>query len=104
MYPPSTEQMALLERTTRRARADDHRTYGEEVALMLSLVIVSVLGLTLVSLLVVQFLDILPSGVSVTVMLSLLVFGIVVGRAMFERILAVPTIYRGLTPIVRHHH
>ena len=71
---------------------------------MLSLVFVVVLGLTLTSLTLLQFFEVLPPGVSMVVTLSLLVFGVVVGRAMFERTFAIPSIYRGLTPIVRHHH
>ena len=71
---------------------------------MLSLVIVTVLGLTLSSLVVLEFLDILPTGLSMIVTLSLLVFVIVVGKAVLERALAIPNVYRGMTPVVRHHH
>ena len=96
--------MATTDRSGWRARANDHRTYAEEVWLLLSLVIVVVLGLTLTSLTFIEFFDVLPSGVGMVVMLSLLVFAVVVGRAMFERVLATPSIYHSLTPIVRHHH
>ena len=96
--------MAMIDRTARRARSDDHRTYAEEVALMLSLVVIGVLGLAILCLLVFEFLDVLPTGVSLIVTLSLLVFVIVLGRAVFERVVAVPSLYRTMTPVVRHHH
>ena len=72
--------------------------------MLLSLVIVAFLGLTLTSITLFQFFEVLPAGVSMVLMLSLLVFGVVVGRAMFKRTFAIPSLYRGLTPIVRQHH
>lgn len=71
---------------------------------MLSLIIISVLGLAVVSLMTLEFLDILPTGIGMTVTLSLLAFAVVVGRAILERVGAVPSVYRTMTPVVRHHH
>jgi hypothetical protein len=95
--------MATTDRSGWRARANDHRTFAEEIGLLLSLVIVVVLSLTLTTLTLLQFFEFLPVGVALVVTLSLLVFGVVVGRAMFERAVAIPSIYRGMTPTVRHH-
>jgi len=73
------------------------------VALLLSLVIVVVLSLTLTTLLVLQFLEVLPGGLSVIMTLSLLACLVVLGKALFERALSIPSIYRGSTPVVRYH-
>jgi hypothetical protein len=86
------------------ARSDSHRTYAEEVALMLSLVIIGVLGLAMASLLLLEFVNVLPTGVSMILTLSLLVFAVVLGRALFERVVAIPSLYRSMTPVVRHRH
>jgi hypothetical protein len=96
--------MATIDRSGWRARANDHRTYAEEVGLLLSLVIVGFLALTLTSITLLQFFEVLPTGVSMVLILSMLVFGVVVGRAMFKRTFAIPSIYRSVTPIVRHYH
>jgi len=71
--------------------------------MLLSFVIVTVLGLTAATLLMVEIFRVLPGGLSTIVLLSLLVFLAVVGHALFERVLSIPEFYRGLTPIVRYH-
>ena len=91
----------MARKTRYRLRADHHRTYGEEVALLLSLIIVIMLGFALTTLLVLEFLEVLPGGMSTTMVLSLIVFLAVIGYAVYERALAIPSVYRGLTPVVR---
>jgi hypothetical protein len=95
--------MPTRPRDARRARADDHRTFFEEIALMLSFVVVVVSGMTLVTLVVMEFMQVLPIGLSFIFGVSLTVFGIAIGMAVMERALALPSMYRGLTPVVRYH-
>jgi hypothetical protein len=91
----------MAKKTRYRLRADHHRTYGEEVALLLSLVIVIVLGMALSTLLILEFLNVLPSGMSSVMILSLLVFIAVIGNAVFERAVALPSVYRSVIPVFR---
>jgi hypothetical protein len=95
--------MATNPQSTRRVRSDDHRTFAEEAAMILSLLVASVLGLTVGTLLVVEVLQILPGGLSIIVGTSLLVFAAACAKAVFDRAVAVPSVSRGLTPVVRHH-
>jgi hypothetical protein len=82
-------------------RGKVHRTYGEEVAFLLSLVISSVLGMTLLALLVMQIVEVLPGGPAAVIVLSLFMSFFVVGKAMLERTLALPSVSRGSTPVLR---
>ena len=94
--------MVSMQRARRRGRAAGHRPYAEEAALLLSLVIVGVLGMTLLTLLLLEFLEILPGGLDTIAFLSLVVFTVVVGRALVSRAFSTPSSYRGHTPILRH--
>lgn len=94
--------MARRSRIRERVRGDVHRTYGEEVGLLLCLVISAVLGLTLLVLMLIEFVQVLPGGLGALIVLSLLVFFFVVGKAVLERTLALPSVSRGSTPVVRH--
>lgn len=78
-----------------------HRTYGEEIGLLLSLVISSILGLTLLVLLVMEFVQALPGGLGAVIVLSLLALVFVIGNAVLERVMALPSVSRGNTPVVR---
>ena len=93
--------MAASDHTRRQARADDHRTNAEETALLLSLVIVVILGLTLATLVIAEFMAALPGGIGIVLFVSLVVATLAVGQALFERLLSTPTLIRGLTPVVR---
>jgi hypothetical protein len=93
--------MARRSRIRERVRGKVHRTYGEEVAFLLSLVISSVLGLTLLALLVMQIVEVLPGGLSAVIVLSLSMSVFVIGKAVLERTLALPTVSRGSTPVIR---
>jgi hypothetical protein len=88
-------------RIQERARSKVHRTYGEEVAFLLSLVITSAFGMTLLFLLVMEILQILPGGLGAVIVLSLLISVVVIGKAVLERTLALPSVWRGSTPVVR---
>ena len=76
-------------------------TEAEDIALALALVITAILGLTMLSLVVLEFLEILPGGLERIAFLSLVVFAAVVGRALVSRALSTPVVYRGHTPVVR---
>ncbi len=89
------------ELVARRARAEEHRTFAEETAFLLSFVIVIVLAMMLATLLTLEFLKLLPEGLSTVIAMSLLAFLAVVAWALFERALSLPSISRGKTPVVR---
>jgi len=89
-------------RRRERVRGKEHRTYGEEVAFLLSLVISSVLGMTLAALVVMEVVQALPAGLAAVVVLSLFVSIFVLGKAVLERVLALPSVSRGSTPVVRN--
>jgi hypothetical protein len=95
--------MATNPQSTRRVRSDDHRTFAEETATILSLLVALVLGLALGTLIILEILQILPGGLGTIVGTSLLVFAAACAKAVFDRAVAVPAVSRGLTPVVRHH-
>lgn len=100
----SGSQMAMLtesEITPRRARAEEHRTFAEETAFLLSFVIVVVLAMMLATLLVLEFLKLLPEGLSTVIGMSLAAFMAVIAWALFERAISLPSVTRGKTPVVR---
>lgn len=74
---------------------------AEDIALALALVITAILGLTMLSLVVLEFLEILPGGFERIAFLSLVVFCAVIGRALMARVLSTPSVYRGHTPVIR---
>ena len=93
--------MARRSRIRERVKGQVHRTYGDEVALLLSLVITSVLTLALLALLIMEFIEVLPTGLAVVVVSSLLIVVFVFAKAVLERTLAIPSVSRGSTPVVR---
>jgi len=68
---------------------------------VLALVVSTLLGLTLAALMLLEFLQALPGGLGAIIVLSLLVSAVVIGKAVLERTLALPSVLRGLTPVVR---
>jgi len=94
--------MATLPRIPSRADRGERTSEAEDVAMLLALVIVGVLGCTLLFLVVLEVLEILPGGLDTIAFVSLLVFGAVVGRALIARALATPSIYRGHASGLRH--
>jgi len=87
--------MANVPRVPNRAGKRDRTSEAEDVALLLALVIVGILGCTLAFLVLLEVLQILPGGLDTIAFVSLLVFGAVVGRALIARALAIPSVYRG---------
>ena len=95
--------MATNPPSKRRVRSDEHRTFAEEAAMILSLLVATVLGLAVGTLLILEVLQILPGGLSVVVGTCVLVFAAACAKAVFDRAVAVPSVSRGATPVVRHH-
>ena len=93
--------MARRSRIHNRVRGDVHKPYGEEVAFLLSLVVSTVLGLTIIFLALVEFLEVLPRGLAAMVVMCVIAVIVVFARAMLEKALALPDTSRGLTPVVR---
>lgn len=81
---------------------DEYVTTAEDAALVLSLVVIVVLSGTLVSFLILEFLDILPAQVSSVLLATLFIFCGVVGRAILARALALPDHYKGDAPVMRN--
>ena len=75
---------------------------GEDAALVLSLLAACAFGLTIATLLMLEFLEFLPKGIDTIFFICVVALGLVVGRALFERILSLPAVYRGEVPVVRH--
>ena len=94
--------MPSIERTWRRQTPDDHRTKAEDAGYVLALVVIAVLGMTLVTILLLRFLEVLPVGIDLIVFMSIVAFGAVVGRAILSRTLSLPPVYRGRVPSVRN--
>jgi hypothetical protein len=81
---------------------EEYVTTGEDAALVLSLVIIIVLAGTLVSFLILEFLDVLPARVGSVFLATLFIFCGVVGRAILARALALPDHYKGDAPVMRN--
>jgi hypothetical protein len=75
---------------------------GEDAALVLSLLAAGAFGLAIVTLLLFEVLEFLPDGIDTIVFICVVLLGLVVGRALFERVLSLPAVYRGEVPVVRH--
>lgn len=75
---------------------------GEDAALVLALLSACAFGLTIATLLLLEFLNFLPKGIDTVFFICVVALGLVVGRALFERILSLPAVYRGEVPVVRH--
>jgi hypothetical protein len=75
---------------------------GEDAALVLALLAACAFGLTIATLLLLEFLNFLPKGIDTIFFICVVSLGLVVGRALFERILSLPAVYRGEVPVVRH--
>jgi hypothetical protein len=94
--------MAKFRRTWRREKRYDYRTLVEDAGLVLALVIIAVLGMTLVTVLLLAFYQVLPGGFASIFILSLIALCAVIGRALMSRSLAVPPVYRSSAPNVRY--
>jgi hypothetical protein len=97
--------MAKSASTWRRATAmseDEHATTAEDAALVLSLVVIVVLSGTLVTFLLLEFLDVLPARVGSILLATLFIFCGVVGRAIFSRARSVPHDYKSEAPVMRN--
>ena len=70
--------------------------------LVLALLAACAFGLTIATLLLLEFLNFLPKGIDTIFFICVVSLGLVVGRALFERILSLPAVYRGEVPVVRH--
>ncbi len=81
---------------------DDTVTTAEDAALVLSLVVIVVLSGTLVTFLLLEFLDVLPARVGSVLLATLFIFCGVVGRAILSRALSMPLDYQGDAPVIRN--
>lgn len=81
---------------------DEHATTAEDAALVLSLVIIVVLSGTLVTFLLLEFLDVLPARIGSILLATLFIFCGVVGRALLSRALSYPHDYKGEAPVMRN--
>ena len=85
------------------ARADSEgKSPGEDAAIVLALLACSAFGLTIATLLVLEFIAFLPKGIDTIAFVCIAALFLVIGRALLERILSLPAVYRGEVPIVRH--
>ena len=94
--------MARFKRTWRRPKRYDYQTLVEDAGLVLALVIIAVLGMTLATVLLLSFYQVLPGGFATIFVLSVIAVCAVLGRALMSRSLAVPPVYRSSVPSVRY--
>jgi putative copper export protein len=80
---------------------DEYRTTAEDAALVLSLVIVCVLSGTLITFVLLEFFEILPTRVGTVFLATLLIFCVVVGRALLHRVLSIPPEYHSEAAVLR---
>jgi hypothetical protein len=81
---------------------DDSVTTAEDAALVLALVVIVILSGTLVTFLLLEFLDVLPVRVGSILLATLFIFCGVVGRAILSRALSMPPSYQGNAPVIRN--
>ena len=86
----------------RRQKNSEGTSPGEDAAFVLALLAACAFGLTIATLLMLELLEFLPRGIDTIFFICVVALGLVVGRALFERILSLPAVYRGEVPVVRH--
>ena len=75
---------------------------GEDAALVIALLAAGAFGLAIATLLLFEVLKFLPDGIDTIVFICVVLLGLVVGRALFERVLSLPGLLRVRQPKRTH--
>ncbi len=90
------------ERTKRRASVSARPpTLGEDAAMALALLLVSVFGLAVATLLLLELLAAVPTAIGFVVLVSIAAAFVMLGRAVREKVASLPQLQRGPIPTVR---
>ncbi len=77
------------------------RNHGEDAAMALALLLVSVFGLAVATLLLLELLAALPGAIGFIVLVSIVAACVMIGRAVREKVASLPQLQRGPIPSVR---
>jgi hypothetical protein len=67
----------------------------------LALLLVSIFGLAVSTLLLLEFLAAVPTAIGFVVLVSIVAAFVMLGRAVREKVASLPQLQRGLTPTIR---
>lgn len=96
--------MAQIGRTWHQPVPEEHKTTAEDTAVILALFTIVVLSALLVAVLLLEFLEILPTRASGIVLLTIVAFSATIGRAILVRAFSLPSHHKGGTPLMRSFH
>ena len=77
------------------------RTRGEDAAMAIALLLVSVFGLAVATLLLLELLAAVPAAIGFVVVVSIAAALVMLGRALREKLTSLPQLQRGPIPTIR---
>jgi hypothetical protein len=93
--------MASIGSKRRSGESTQVRHHGEDAAMALALLLVSIFGLAVATLLLLELLAAVPTAIGFIVLVSIVAACVMLGRAVREKLASLPQLQRGPIPIVR---